>query len=779
MSTNYLDIINENEDVQSMVAEVKSGGNHEMNLAWQFITKTNVSVFLTGKAGTGKTTFLRKLREISPKRMVVLAPTGVAAINAQGQTIHSFFQLPTGPRIPGMESKEGHYRMGKEKKNLIKTIDLLVVDEISMVRCDVLDAMDAELRKYRDRNKPFGGVQLLLIGDLQQLAPVAQEREWALLAPYYSTPYFFGSRALSQIQYVAIELKHIYRQQDAAFIDILAKVRSGMVDDACLNALNARYNPNFVTPKEGGWIRLTTHNAMAQQYNDACLNAIEATSYTFRAIISGNFPEKSYPADETLTLKVGAQVMFIKNDPSPAKRFYNGKIGTVTSVTWDDEEECQVVMVHSHEDGQDIAVFPLQWENTKYTIDEETKEIKEEVDGTFVQHPLRLAWAITVHKSQGLTFEHAVLDITSSFTHGQTYVALSRCRTLEGMVLARPISRNSVIIDSSVNAYIDKEAAEALRAEEKLPQMMEEYYYSLLSDMFDFRLLDAHLVRLLKVVNEHLYGSAHDLLTLLLDVTPKVKADIVGVAGKFKMQYTAIMRGGDYKTKVQERVKAASAYFDDKLRELLAPVFDMTVVAINNQQVKKLYNNALEDFTLAYTVKRGIFKRMRSTDFTITDYLNAKAKAALDDLQMESRSTRRKSRTPFDDEYSDVYLPMMYGQERGGGKGKSGKSSKPKKEKVDTKTQTLALFQQGLSVEEIAKQRSLTTTTIESHLSSYVASGEVDINRFVSQSHQKMIAGVIRSFHKAYTLSEVKSLLPDDYTFGEIRMVQAWLESGH
>lgn len=779
MPINYLDMINQDEGDLSVVAETKAGGNHEMNLAWQFITKTNVSVFLTGKAGTGKTTFLRKLRDVTPKRMVVLAPTGVAAINAQGQTIHSFFQLPTGPRVPGMESREGHFRMSKEKKNLIKTLDLLVVDEISMVRCDVLDAMDAELRKYRDRNKPFGGVQLLLIGDLQQLAPVAQEREWALLSPYYSTPYFFGSRALNQIQYVTIELKHIYRQQDSGFIDILGKIRNGRVDDACLSVLNARYNPSFVPPDNGGWIRLTTHNAMAQQYNEARLKAIKERTLTFKAEVSGMFPEKNYPAEENLMLKVGAQVMFVKNDPSPAKMFYNGKIGTVTGVAWDDDGERQVIMVHSHEDNRSIDVSPLVWENTKYVIDEKTKEIKEEVEGTFTQYPLRLAWAITVHKSQGLTFEHAVLDISDSFTHGQTYVALSRCRTLEGMVLARPVSRSAVITDPSVNAYIDKEAVEALKAEDKLPQMMYEYYYSLLCDMFDFRFLHNNLVYLLKVVNEHLYGAAPGLLKFLLAVTPRVNDELVRVAEKFKMQYTTLMQSADYKTKVQERVKAASVYFDDKLREILAPVFDMTVIAINNQQVKKQYNNALEEFTLAYKVKYGMFHRMRDKDFTITDYLSAKAKAALDELQPDSRGSKRKGKMSSDhadNEDSDLLVNDKLNQ--GSGRGKGGKASKPKREKVDTKAQTLALYRQGMSIGEIAKQRSLTASTIENHLASFVASGEVDINSLVSLSHQKIIAGVIRSFRKAYTLTEVKNLLPDDYTYGEIRIVQAWMEGG-
>jgi len=721
--------------------------NDEMNLAWQFISETNVSVFLTGKAGTGKTTFLRKLRERLPKRMVVLAPTGVAAINAQGQTIHSFFQLPFGPIIPEKDAeRKSYYKMGKDKKNIIRTLDLLVIDEISMVRADLLDAIDVELRKYKDRTKPFGGVQLLLIGDLQQLAPVAKESEWQLLKPYYDTQYFFGSRALQQINYVTIELQHIYRQSDTTFIELLAKIRNNKVDEATINALNSRYVEGFNPPDGEDWIRLTTHNNMAQQYNEQKLEALPAYPMKFKAKVFKNFPEANFPADETLILKTGAQVMFIKNDPSGAHEYYNGKIGVVRGMGENDN-----VIVWCKEDNRNISVGPVNWENTKYTIDPESKEIKEEVEGVFTQYPLRLAWAITVHKSQGLTFDHAVLDINQSFAHGQTYVALSRCRTLEGMVLSRKMDARSVITDSSVNKYMDKELEEARSVSQRLPQMKFDYYLSLLDELFSFSTLQQDFNYFTRVVDEHLYKQYPEFLNLLKERKDTVTTALVNVSGTFRNQYLQIMRDEGHKSAhLKERLNASAGYFSEKLREIFDPVMKDWNLKIGNKQTVSQYGNALDALKLSLSVKMGVFKYIGEEGFSVKNYLSAKAKSTLDDLKPDKKVTVLK----------EGESPLV-------------KEKKVKRQKGDSEKETLAMFKDGKSVSEIAATRSLTQSTIIGHLSSFVSTGDVKLDDLVSPERQAKIKAVYDSIgdEEEHKLSAVKALLPEDYNYGEIKLV--------
>lgn len=757
MAVNYIDSCSD-EVFSERVAEESLVHNREMNLAWQFVANTNTSVFLTGKAGTGKTTFLHKLRELSPKRMVVLAPTGVAAINAQGQTIHSFFQLPFGPNIPGLQQGEGNlrYRMSKEKKQLIRTLDLLVIDEISMVRCDLLDAIDDVMRKYRDRNRPFGGAQLLMIGDLQQLSPVAQDKEWSLLSSYYDTPYFFGSKALAKIDYITIELRHIYRQQDEHFISLLAAIRENRIDKPALDTLNRRYIPGFVPPKDEDWIRLTTHNRMADTYNEQQLNQLSSKELRYVAEVHGNFPETSYPAAYELVVKEGAQVMFLKNDPSGNKDYYNGKIGVVEGTEWDDEHNRELIRVYCKEDGSTILLPPVTWENTKYVIDEESKEIREEVEGTFRQYPLRLAWAITIHKSQGLTFNHAVLDINASFTHGQVYVALSRCRTLEGLVLAQALYPGSIITDDSVSAYIDKEIAEGMKKEEELPILKQSYYLSLLDEMFDFSKLISGYNYLTRVVDEHLYNQYPELLTLMKSNQKRMETDLMVVASKFRQQYGRLVYASSNAAKdakLQERLQSAYVYFRDQLIDIIGNLLPELAISIGNKQVSTQFNNALEVFMLEYRIKIGVFMRFceEKSAFNVKGYLRAKAAAALDDVSPkgQNRSTKRPKKVS---------------------------EAAPKEKKQDTRQKTLLLYREGNSIKAIANLRGLKTNTIEDHLAYWVGKGELDINELVTTDHQQKITSVIRRFNRAYTLSDIKSALPPNYSYLEIKCVKEMTE---
>lgn len=708
--------------------------NSELRHAWDFVEHTGISIFLTGKAGTGKTTFLRTLKEKSSKRSIIVAPTGVAAINAGGMTIHSFFQLPLSPFVPEANFKN-RFNYSKEKRKIIRTLDLLIIDEISMVRSDVLDAIDSVLRRFREHEKPFGGVQLLMIGDLQQLTPVVTPEDEVILQRYYDTSYFFGSKALRSISYVTIELTHVYRQQDEEFITLLNNIREGQVSETDLKRLNERFNPNFEPEVGSDYIRLTTHNKMAESYNEVQLHNLPSKACTFIAEADGNFPEYNYPADFKLTLKRGAQVMFIRNDNNG--RYYNGRIGHVTHI---DNEK---ILVLCPGDDKEIEVQQETWENTKYSLNEKTKQIEAEVQGTFKQYPLRLAWAITIHKSQGLTFEHAIIDAQSSFAAGQVYVALSRCKTLEGLILASPISSSAIINDSQVTNYISHQTEEAEKSIAALPTLKAEYYRQLLLELFSFTDLKACEDALYRVLTEYFYKYPK-IITLHKMAIIDLDERIMSISSKWKSIICNMTTDQLHEDDFLQRMKKGALYFHSQLTEIFSHLLDMTKgVQSNNKIAYKRFDNNYADLLQTYVVKHELLERIMEKGFSINGYLTAKQEAILNSLE-EKTGRNRKNKI---------------------------EETTPKVPKISTGEVTFNLFKTGKSIEEIAKERNLTPATIQGHLIPYIQKGEIKLNEVIDEGKAKTILQKIQLAGKEASLKAIKILCPADITYTDILLI--------
>ena len=620
--------------------------NAGLELAYDYICSTGEHVFLTGKAGTGKTTFLQRLKKELNKRAVVLAPTGVAAINAGGMTIHSFFQLPFGPYVPGPKreittgGRQQSHKLRKEKINLIRSLDLLIIDEISMVRADLLDAVSDNLCRYRRDSRPFGGVQVLMIGDVQQLAPVAKEEEWALLRTVYDSPYFFSSQALLQTHYTTIALTEVFRQSDAFFLDLLNKVRDNKLDEAGLRALNNRHISGFNPDDAEGYITLTTHNHQAQSINETKLAAIGQPEFCYRARLQGLFPESSFPTNQELLLKKGAQVMFVKNDSSPERLYFNGKIGQITDLGED------YICVQCEGEAQEVIVQPEQWFNTKYTLDPDTKDIEETVEGIFEQYPLKLAWAITIHKSQGLTFEKVIIDAASAFAHGQVYVALSRCKTLEGIVLNRPLSRYVLKDDAVVSAF-SREILSRPPDQQQLIKARREYFIDQLLDLFDFQ----ELLLALRLFNQ----QCRDLLEIfypayVADVSracPACLNDITSVGLSFGTQIRRMAESCaelEQEPQLQERIQKAGLYFAEKLQNTIGTVLATSLPDLDNKESRQLLEKAYSRLEQEYDYKAGLMHEFSIRAFNVEEYLTFRAQLLLKSEERKKKSSVKKEK---------------------------------------------------------------------------------------------------------------------------------------
>lgn len=728
--------------------------NKNFKTAADFIRYTDEFIFLTGKAGTGKTTFLKYIKDRCEKKYILTAPTGVAAINAGGVTLHSFFQLPIGTFIADYHKSWGEddsfiinkhqllskIRIASSKRKLMREMELLIIDEISMVRADMLDAVDVLLRHIRQKPElPFGGVQLLFIGDLFQLPPVVKQHELALLADYYDSPFFFDAHCLREQSPICIELDKIYRQDDPTFIALLNNIRNNELEMDDLQLLEEKYVPGFTPEGNDGVITLTSHNVQADELNQSELAKLPGAGVRLKAKVSGDFPENAYPIDPEMTLKVGAQVMFVKNDKGESRRYYNGKIGTVNQI---DIEKNEIEIYFSKEKNK-LSIQPEKWENIRYKLNENDNKIQEDVVGTFEQFPFRLAWAVTIHKSQGLTFDEAVIDAGRSFAAGQVYVALSRLTSLRGLILRSKITPASIHTDPRIIQYMSAKK-DASRWSERLEWGKKQYLLNKFVDAFSW---SRFLIRLEAYLEESV-----SILTRDVVVTHPAYRDGMGylrqleqVGRDFSTQIYNLYRDEKF-AKLLERMEAAKGWMEN--------VMASHVVLPWQQWQKELH--VMKGGAKASQVLRYFLRQIQMKMREMRSSVQA-AEALAEGAELEVGLEKLQELPELPQETADT--PQS--------------SEKPKK--VKSSTISLEMFtRQNLSVEEIAAQRGMVRSTIVSHLAQYVASGELSIDKLLPMEQMFQILDIIKQNPTA-GLAELKAKCSGDVGYEDIRLVQAHL----
>ncbi len=717
--------------------------------AVSFVNHSDQHIFLTGKAGTGKTTFLRYIRQHSHKKMAVAAPTGVAAMNAGGTTLHSLFQLPFGTYVEEYqlnwdESDHNVYnrsrllgtvRLTQARRQLLRELDLLIIDEVSMLRADTLDAIDAILRVARRDARPFGGLQVLFIGDMYQLPPVVRDTEWRIMEPHYPTPFFFDAKVLREHPPILLELKHVYRQQEPRFIDLLNAIRHNACDTDMLAQLNAYYQPDFVPGKEEPYITLTSHNHRADAINRQALEGLAGKTHVLKAEVSRDFPESMYPVEASFSLKLGAQVMFVRNDSGEQRRFYNGKIGFVKHI----EGKGEQLIVEFPDGSDDVEVKRELWENIRYSYDKPQDKIKEEVLGSFSQFPLRLAWAITIHKSQGLTFDRAIIDAGASFAAGQVYVALSRLRRLEGLVLRSRITPHSIHTDPRVVAF-----SNATLADEEVPGMLraaqQRYLGHTLMQSFEWRGLAEASAKMRESINGRNIADKEDAEQLIRVLSLACEAQRE-VATKFMIQLKTLLNANDRVDfeKVHERTDKAVAWFLPRIEEQLIQPLETHIAAWAIKPRTKKYVEELKSLLIDFMRKRQQLQH----SLLVTEKLaqDTDVGAVLDLATAAPQEV--------------ISLDYLTG--------------KPdKQQRGDTRRVTLELYKSGKSIDEIATLRALKPGTILGHLVEFIGQG-VDATELLPAPRLNAVIALLRQ-HPGASSARIKALLDDSYTYTDIRI---------